>query len=249
MKKAVMMIPAKGFSRRIEGKNMKPFCGVPLVGWSIMQGMAAECVSEVWVSTDSNTIGTYAESLGARVKYRGYKDELHTPGGVPIRELAYHLKTLGVLVDDTPIIGRLCTTPHLLPDDIDKMYAMWQKNEKRYGVKGIGVGATARTHIISRQVVPGVGVMIPEATCHNDNSIVHHLAFMGVQYAETLFDRPPDYDPNAAPFTANYFYPMHEWQFQDCDTPEEWELGEVIAEHYILKGKTPEEVYGDYRRA
>ena len=240
----VMIIPAKGFSRRIPRKNMKSFCGVPLVGWSVIQGMAAKSVRDVYVTTDDHAIGAYAEGLGARVIYRRYQDTNATSGSVPVKEAITRLLNEGTIELTTPLITRLCTTPTLLPHDLDGMVDLYWHNIEKYGVNGLSCGAPCRTHIVSRQVVPGVSVSIPEATCHNDNSIVHHLSFASVQLASTMLGhKDPDVDPNAKPFRGCYFYSFQEWQMQDCDTEEEWEFAEVVAEHYILKGRTVEEVY------
>ena len=226
---------------------MKPFCGVPLVGWSIMQGVAATSVDEVWVSTDGDEIAEYAKSLGAHVMIRGYQDTDETSGSVPVQECVDRLFASGHLVDDDLVICRLCTTPHLLPHDVDNFMRTFQKRRLDYGFEGMSAGAETRTHICSRVLVPGLSIGIPEATCHNDYSIAHHLAFIGVNLAKHFRAKKPYPNDGQGPppkaFSPLNYYSVNEWQMQDVDTPEEWEFAELVAEHYILKGRTPEEVY------
>lgn len=64
------LIPARGGSKGIPAKNIKPFCGKPLVCRSVEQ--AIECASpgdEIFVSTDSEEIRTTAESTGIRIPF------------------------------------------------------------------------------------------------------------------------------------------------------------------------------------
>jgi len=246
----VMIIPAKANSIRIPGKNLKLFCGLPLFLWSVIQGVAAKSVAEVWVSTDSDEIESLAHQYGAKVFRRKYVDEEHTPGWVPVREWTLWADKKGIIDSRGTVITRLCTTPHLMPTDIDKCMEMFWYNKGVYGSHNIGMAAPTRTHVVSRKVAPGISMHIPEATCHNDWSIIHHLAFCSITYcakslrdAKGLVDDNPDTRLNAG-HRPGYYYPVHDWQMQDCDTEEEWEFGELIMEHYILKGRTAEEVYG-----
>ena len=51
------------------GKNIKPLCGKPLIGWSIEQAQASEYIDEIFVSTDSREIATVAERFGIKVPF------------------------------------------------------------------------------------------------------------------------------------------------------------------------------------
>jgi len=247
-----MIIPAKGFSSRIPRKNLQLFCGLPLVAWSVIQGVEAFEVDEVWVSTDCEEIADIVEPLGAQVMYRDYQDTDLTSGSVPVQEWACRMMEHHDADPASMCITRLCTTPTLRPGDVDDFMRCYYDFHERYGAKGIGVGAPCRTHIVSRRIVPGVDIHIPEATCHNDFSIMHHLAFMGVQPLHTFAEGADYYydgqamvmrDPEPMPpakFSPGYCYEVEEWQMQDVDTRAEWEFAEVIMEHYILKGRGPE---------
>jgi len=68
MKLAV--IPARGGSKRIPGKNIKPFCGKPMIAWSIEAALQSSCFDEVIVSTDDSDIADIAKRYGARVPFR-----------------------------------------------------------------------------------------------------------------------------------------------------------------------------------
>lgn len=64
------LIPARGKSRRIPGKNIRPLGGIPLIVWSInaVQGIPEIC--DILVSTDDATIARIAKEAGAQVPWR-----------------------------------------------------------------------------------------------------------------------------------------------------------------------------------
>jgi len=63
------LIPARGGSKGIPRKNIKPFAGYPLVAWSIAAGLQAKSVSRVIVSTDDEEIAAVAREYGADVPF------------------------------------------------------------------------------------------------------------------------------------------------------------------------------------
>jgi len=52
----VAIIPARGGSKRVPKKNVRPFCGVPIIGYSIQAALESNTISEVYVSTDDREI-------------------------------------------------------------------------------------------------------------------------------------------------------------------------------------------------
>jgi pseudaminic acid cytidylyltransferase len=63
------VIPARGGSRRIPRKNIKPFRGRPIIAWSIEAALRAECFDRVTVSTDDAEIAEVAARWGAQVPF------------------------------------------------------------------------------------------------------------------------------------------------------------------------------------
>jgi hypothetical protein len=68
-KKILAIIPARGGSKGLPGKNIKPLCGKPLIGWTIEQAQASKYIDEIFVSTDSKEIATVAEDFGVKVPF------------------------------------------------------------------------------------------------------------------------------------------------------------------------------------
>ncbi|MFP8965853.1 cytidylyltransferase domain-containing protein [Pokkaliibacter sp. CJK22405] len=61
------LIPARGGSKGVPGKNIRPIHGLPLIVWSIQQALACPAISRVLVSTDSEAIAAVARDAGAEV--------------------------------------------------------------------------------------------------------------------------------------------------------------------------------------
>ncbi|MDE6394786.1 MAG: acylneuraminate cytidylyltransferase family protein [Duncaniella sp.] len=64
------IIPARGGSKGIPGKNIKPLCGRPLIHYSIDVARQLAPDSHIIVSTDDDAIREVAESTGLKVDYR-----------------------------------------------------------------------------------------------------------------------------------------------------------------------------------
>ena len=67
--RVLAIIPARGGSKGVPGKNLRPLAGKPLITWSIEQALAAERVADTVVSTDDPHIADVARSAGARVPF------------------------------------------------------------------------------------------------------------------------------------------------------------------------------------
>lgn len=63
------IIPARGGSKRIPRKNIKAFCGKPMVAWSIEAALQSGCFDQVIVSTDDAEIAEVARQWGATVPF------------------------------------------------------------------------------------------------------------------------------------------------------------------------------------
>lgn len=65
----IAVIPARGGSKRIPRKNIRPFCGKPMLAWSVEAALEAGCFDQVIVSTDDREIAAIARDSGAQVPF------------------------------------------------------------------------------------------------------------------------------------------------------------------------------------
>lgn len=67
IKKCVAIIPARGASKSIPGKNIIDFCGKPLIAWTIEQALESSHIDEVYVTSDDKEILDIAAEYGAKI--------------------------------------------------------------------------------------------------------------------------------------------------------------------------------------
>jgi pseudaminic acid cytidylyltransferase len=65
----VAIIPARGGSKRIPRKNIKEFCGKPMIAWSIEAARQSGCFDRILISTDDAEIAEVAGKFGAEVPF------------------------------------------------------------------------------------------------------------------------------------------------------------------------------------
>jgi pseudaminic acid cytidylyltransferase len=65
----IAVIPARGGSQRIPRKNIRAFCGQPMLAWPIQTALASGCFDRVVVSTDDTEIAEVARAYGAQVPF------------------------------------------------------------------------------------------------------------------------------------------------------------------------------------
>lgn len=66
---SIAIITARGGSKRIPKKNIRKFCGKPMIAYSIEAALQSEVYDEVMVSTDSKEIAEIARSYGANIPF------------------------------------------------------------------------------------------------------------------------------------------------------------------------------------
>jgi N-acylneuraminate cytidylyltransferase len=68
-KNIVCLIPARGGSKRIPRKNIKKFCGQPMISWPIQAAISSGVFSRVIVTTDDLEIANVSKSYGGEVPF------------------------------------------------------------------------------------------------------------------------------------------------------------------------------------
>ena len=69
MGSSIAIITARGGSKRIPRKNIKEFCGKPIISYSIEAALQSGLFEEVMVSTDDEEIAEVARAAGAQVPF------------------------------------------------------------------------------------------------------------------------------------------------------------------------------------
>ena len=69
MRQSIAIITARGGSKRIPHKNIKEFCGKPIIAYSIEEAIKSHEFDVVMVSTDDEKIANIARQYGAEVPF------------------------------------------------------------------------------------------------------------------------------------------------------------------------------------
>jgi pseudaminic acid cytidylyltransferase len=123
------IIPARGGSKRIPGKNIRDFLGKPIIGYSIKAALDCGLFDEVMVSTDSEEIAEIAVRLGAHVPfYRSHQasDDFATTISV-VKEVINSFRIIG------EEFAKLCciypTAPFVTPSRLCQAYNILVEND------------------------------------------------------------------------------------------------------------------------
>ncbi len=65
----LVIIPARGGSKGLPGKNIREICGKPLIAWSVEAGLKSNYADEVMVTTDYQEIADISKKYGANVPF------------------------------------------------------------------------------------------------------------------------------------------------------------------------------------
>jgi pseudaminic acid cytidylyltransferase len=76
------IIPARGGSKRIPKKNIKEFCGKPIISYSIDSALRCNCFDEIMVSTDNEEIAKISRQYGAKVPFLRSKENSNDHAGL-----------------------------------------------------------------------------------------------------------------------------------------------------------------------
>ena len=223
------VIPARGGSKGIPRKNIRPFAGHPLIAYSIAAGMQANAVTRVIVSTDDDEIAEVARGYGAEIPFMR-PAELAQDQTTDLPVFQHVLNWLAEHENYRPdaIIHLRPTSPVRAPDLVDRTVHVLLDHPEADSVRGItpasqnpfkmwlfdGEDKPLRPLI----TVPGISEsynaprqILPTAYFHcvidaiRSNTILQLNSMSGQTILPVLFD--PTYDV-------------------DLDTPEDWRRAE-----------------------
>lgn len=218
------VIPARGGSKRIPRKNIREFCGKPMLAWSIEAAQASGCFDAVIVSTDDEEIAVTARCYGADVPFlrpRALADDY--TGTIPvIRHAVEWFQQQGQLPAQVCCI--YATAPFVTAEDIRRGLQLLNETDCEYAFS-----VTSYPFPIQRALritADGrVGMFNPEHfhTRSQDLEEAYHDA--GQFYwgqASAWLEGKVIFGSNAVPVRL----PRH--QVQDIDTEEDWARAEWL---------------------
>ena len=214
------IIPARGGSKRIPRKNIKEFCGKPIVEYSIQAALKAGIFEEVMVSTDDEIIAEIAKKAGASVPfYRGSEasSDFATTADVLLEVLDRYLE-LGKNFDEVCCIYP--TAPFVTASKLRTGYELLQQGESVMPVVKYSYPIQRSIHIKDDLVY----LYWPEHV----NTRSQDLEDMYHDCGQFYFLKVDALRKTKALFTEKTVpYVMSDLEVQDIDHLEDWKIAEI----------------------
>ncbi|WP_455655399.1 pseudaminic acid cytidylyltransferase [Phascolarctobacterium sp.] len=224
MNDSIAIITARGGSKRIPKKNIKEFCGKPIIAYSIEAALESKIFDEVMVSTDDQEIADIAIQYGAKVPFlrsNETSDDFATTRDV-LDEVVQTYKTkLKRSFDYVCCIYP--TAPFVSAKKLREAYAMLKDGK-------------------ADQVIPVVQFSFPPQRCF----VVHSDGKLRYKWPENQRKRSQDLEPlyhDAGQFyffDAEVFYKqktvtellttpyiLSDLEVQDIDNIDDWQIAEI----------------------
>lgn len=222
---AVAIIPARGGSKRVPRKNVRPFGGKPMIAWPISTALKSGLFEEVVVSTDDEEIASIAETYGASVPFRRPAElaDDHTPT-LPV--IAHALRWLE---ERRSAITFACcvyaTAPFLRTEHLSQGLALLQRHPTADFAFSVTSYAFPIFRALKHDADGSVSMFWPEheLTRSQDLPKAWHDA------AQFYWGRPQAFHSSRGIFSARSFaVPLPRHLVQDIDSEEDWQRAELM---------------------
>ncbi|MGA9659283.1 MAG: pseudaminic acid cytidylyltransferase [Asticcacaulis sp.] len=220
--KKLAVIPARGGSKRIPHKNIKPFFGQPMISYSIRAAQASGLFDRIIVSTDDAKINEVARTFGADTPFIRPADLANDHAGTDavVRHALDELAAQGEVYDAACCI--YATAPLLDPERLKEGWDRLQMPGKRFAFS-----VTSYAFPIQRalKLTPEgtVDMFWPENRTTRSQDLeeaYHDAAQFYWGWREAWLKAEILFSPLAAPII------LPRAQVVDIDTPEDWEMAE-----------------------
>lgn len=218
----VCIIPARGGSKRIPRKNIREFCGKPMIAWSIEAARESDCFDRIVVSTEDAEISEVAKNLGAEVPFER-PAELANDYAETVPVITHAIEELGL-----PAKAAVCclyaTAPFVRPSDIQRGLEALQTTDADYAFS-----VTTYAFPIQRALriteTGRVTMLHPENAERRSQDLEEAWHDAGQFYWGT----PEAWVAGKAPLTSDAVpVRMPRERVQDIDTIEDWRRAEWL---------------------
>jgi N-acylneuraminate cytidylyltransferase len=221
----IAVIPARGGSKRIPRKNIKNFCGKPMIAWSIEAAKASALFDRIFVSTDDAEIADIAKQWGAEVPFMRPAELSNDYAGTT--EVIAHA-TQWALDQGFELDAVCCiyaTTPFIQADDLKRGLTALESGDWAYAFTATDFAAPI-FRSFKQNAEGGIEMFYPEhfSTRSQDLPTVLHDA------GQFYWGRPSAWIEGKRIFDRHSTTVMiPRWRVQDIDTQEDWERAEILA--------------------
>jgi N-acylneuraminate cytidylyltransferase len=225
----VAVIPARGGSKRIPRKNIKDFCGKPMIAWTIETAKQSDLFGRVIVSTDDDEIADVAIQYGADVPFKR-PAELSDDRTGTVEVIAHATRWM---LDEGMSVALVCciyaTAPFLQTEDLKRGLHKMKSGDWAYAFS-VTDYASPIFRAFREHPEGGVEMFFPEHRQRRsqDLPVALHDA------AQFYWGHPDSWIRNKQLFdrhSAAVIIPR--WRVQDIDSANDWRRAELL--HKLMK--------------
>ena len=225
----IAIIPARGGSKRILNKNIKPFSGKPMIQWAIEAAQESNIFDQIIVSTDDQRIAAISKDLGALVPFKrsdSLSDDFTNITDV-VADACRWMKEADL--DPKIVCCIYATAAFLRPTDLIDAYSIINLSDWQY-VFSVAEYSSPIFRSFQQTDTQGVKMFFPE-----------HFESRSQDLPQALYDAgmfcmgKTDAWLQGLQIFENHSFPFKipSWRVQDIDTPDDWVRAEQMAK-YIL---------------
>ncbi|RLA47496.1 MAG: pseudaminic acid cytidylyltransferase [Gammaproteobacteria bacterium] len=221
----IAVIPARGGSKRIPRKNIKSFCGKPMIAWSIEAAQSSGLFDHIIVSTDNIEIAEVAKRLGAAVPFMR-PDELSNDYAETTPVIAHATKwALDQGFEVTAVCCIYATAPFIQINDINRGWEELNSGDWDYAFTVTDFAAPI-FRAFKQTAEGGLDMFFPEQFSTRSQDLPRALHDAGQFY----WGRPSAWIKGKRIFGQNSVpILIPRWRVQDIDTSDDWERAEILA--------------------
>ena len=220
--KSLCIIPARGGSKRIPRKNIKPFMGKPIMAYSIEASLESGIFDDVMVSTDDKEIAGVARQYGASVPFfrsAETANDYATTVDVLLEVIETYKQqgkvfdTICCLYSTAPFVTseRLKEAYSKLSDNVDACFTMV---EYSYPVqRSLRINENGRVEMRHPEHL--------KSRTQDLEKVYHDAGQFYFMKTKTLIDEKTVWCKKTAPLV------LSELEVQDLDTLTDWKLAEI----------------------
>lgn len=218
----IAIIPARGGSKRIPLKNIKPFMGKPAILYPIETALAIGVIEQIIVSTDSDLIADCVngiEKVKVHMRPSNLSDDL-TPT-VPVIAEAINSTGIG---DDVAVCCIYPVNPFIQSNDIAKGLNLLRQNPGISYVNSIGTYSYPIQRAVRKKANGTIEMLNPELALTRSQDLEEAFHDAGQWY----WGRAKTWKNGDKLLFNSIGVQIPRWRCQDIDTNEDWELSELL---------------------
>ncbi len=221
----IAVIPARGGSKRIPRKNIRPFCGKPMIAWSIEAAKSSGLFEHIIVSTDDAEIAEVAKQWGAEVPFMRTEELSNDHAGTtPVIAHATQW-ALDQGFDVAAVCCIYATAPFVQINDLKRGWDAMNSGDWNYAFTVTDFAAPI-FRSFKQTAEGGIEMFFPEYFVTRSQDLptaLHDAGQFYWGYPDAWLEDKRIFDRHSVPVI------IPRWRVQDIDTPDDWERAEILA--------------------